>query len=188
MLLVLRLLVATLAVVFLFPACSSLTLHSQAQAPETVIPTHERVLTSGDFVITSNLPQTQIAGDGKNERTTWEFTFRASAMQHVLKKSATLESAMLTLEIEPNGETNGVLFLMDGKTQLFTLETDELYPGLPDGKRSKVHANLPLAATNDDDLSLRDLIHQHIQAGRPLAFRYDDDARISLAKLKLEYK
>ena len=172
----------------LLPSCNSLTLYSRAASSPAASPTSERVLVSGDFVITSNLPERQIAGDGQDEQTTWDFDFKTEATDYVLQKSATLQSATLTLEIEPNGENNGVLTLMQGKEQLFAMQLVNLFPNLPDRTLSKVKTELPLAETNDEEQSLGSLIEQIIQSGSSLAFRYDDDARISMAKIKLQFK
>lgn len=184
-----RLALLPLALVLPLASCSSMILRSQVEGAESVEPTEARVTLNGGFTITSNLAKGQLAGDGQDEQTTWQFRFHdAKRLQRILAAQAPLQRAELTLHIKLNGETNGELLLMEDSKLLFRIALEELFPNLPEGERFKTSASLPLDALNEDGDSLGELIDMRVRAGQPLELRYGDDASISYAKLCLDYE
>ncbi len=183
-----RLALLPLAFALTLTSCSSLILRSQVEGLENIEPTEARVILNGDFTIKSNLAKGQLAGDGQDEQTTWEFVFEAKAVDRIVAAQTPLREAALTLHIQLNGETNGEILLMEDSQLLFQIPLDELFQDLPEDERVKTTANLPLEGTNQHGESLRSLIDERVRSGRSLELRYGDDASITFAKLCLDYE
>jgi hypothetical protein len=138
-----------------------------APFPETV--------TNGDFLIRGYSNRSDV-GDGRGETTTWVFDFTTDPDFSSVPASAPIESALLTITLEPKGElisTDSIR--IQGLHRIMT----PLIQGLPVGVTTTIQLELLDFYASSDILRVFTRNAGHI----PMA--YNDDAIISFAQLEL---
>jgi hypothetical protein len=145
-------------------------------SPSPPTATFPDTVTNGDFLIRGHSNRSNV-GDGRNETTTWVFDFTLDPDFSSAPASAPIESALLTLTLEPKAPLiNTDSVRIRGLRKIIT----PLIQGLPVGVTTTIQIELLDFYSADE---IRQAItrrpHGHIR------MVYSDDAIISFAQLEL---
>ncbi|MGB7275921.1 MAG: PEP-CTERM sorting domain-containing protein [Geitlerinemataceae cyanobacterium] len=135
---------------------------------------NQQFLNNGDFLIQRNNPGRGDLGDGKNEKTWWDFDFSST----LTSITNTLSSAFLSLTLTPEFGSNNDGVRIRGNNFGFDFIQDP-FANLQIGQAQTVEINL------FDYYSPTDLISYFNDKGGRFKMEYRDDALVSRAELTL---
>ena len=156
------------------PGEETLTVVTTCEGNPHLEPRQAGVLRDGDFVIYSNRTGTQL-GDGVDEYTSCTFEVCVDALQVVREQRRELLSAVLELDLEVMGESNGTIDVITKRGI-----KSELAKKLLHDEGGRTHFDL-------SKLESITILEGAIARYAALLVAYGDDARVRRATLRLVY-
>ena len=136
------------------------------------VPDQTRLVKNKEFLIVGN-KDNLTTGDGVNEMTYWVFDFRKHEDYRAFDPEALLESAVLTLDLEPRSSA-----VSTDSVRIQGLDGINVFANLPIGKVSNVEVDL---LEYYDPQDILDAVW-----GLWLPMLYEEDCIVSRAELLLE--